>query len=57
MNHQLQVGREFNSQETKYFFILDTLKIKVNKSKVKKKGYHIPTGFENNSFLSLLFIC
>jgi len=42
MNHQLQVGREFNSQEMECFLILYTLNIKVNKCKVKKKGYHIP---------------
>lgn len=45
MNHQLQVGREFNSQEIEHFLILYTLNIKVNKSKVKKKGYHIPHWF------------
>lgn len=45
MNHQLQVGREFNSQEIEHFLILYTLNIEVNKSKVKKKGYHIPHWF------------
>lgn len=42
MNHQLQGGREFNSQVIERFLILYTLYIKVNKSKVKKKGHHVP---------------